>query len=166
MNAKTLILTLLIHSSVLAQNSSDRIIEYKSYDDSLYSLLIFDFKSNYSFFIDYSSPNIKQSEGSFDLSTYDSIQMYSDTIFLYQSPIDGTAWPVIQQFHSMKMGIWKYYYSNGKLHYYGNYNQNLKEGEWKYLSDNGELQIIRIYSKGKIESEKIVAKGSYLHPEK
>lgn len=157
---------LLLHSCLLAQNSSDRVIDYKTYDDSLYSLLIFDFQSNYSFFIDYYKPNVKQSEGSFDLSTYDSIQTYPDTIFLYQSPIDGTTWPVVQRFHSMKMGIWKYYYSNGKLHYTGNYNQNLKEGEWKYFSDNGELQIIRIYSKGQIVDEKIVAKGSYIYPEK
>ena len=66
----------------------------------------------------------------------------------------------------MKMGIWKYYYSNGKLHYTGNYNQNLKDGEWKYFSDKGELQIIRIYSKGHIVDEKIVAKGSYIYHKK
>lgn len=161
-----LIFTLLLNSMVIAQSSKDRIIEYKSNNDSIYCLLIMDFESDFSLYIDYYAPNVKQSEGSFDLTTYNTQKTYSDTIFLYQSPFDGTTWSKTHVFHAMKKGSWKYYYSNGKLQCFGNYDQNLKEGEWNYFGDDGELQIVRIYHKGNIMIEKIVAKGSYLYPEK
>nr|WP_294862484.1 hypothetical protein [uncultured Fluviicola sp.] len=149
----------------MAQNTNHKIIETKTFNDSLYSLLIIDFENDYSLFVEYYEPNVKQSEGSFDLRSYDSLNTFSDTVFLYQSPVDGTTWPIIQKFHSKKRGVWKYYYSNGNLHYLGNYENNLKEGEWKYYSDEGELQITRIYKGGRIISQQIVSNESFIIPE-
>lgn len=163
---KIIVFILLFHSGAIAQNPQDRIMEYKAHEDSLYSLLILDFASDYSLFTDYSSPGIKQCEGSFDLTTYDSLKRYTDTVFFYQSPVDGTVSPVVQEFHVMKKGGWKYYYSNGKLHYLGNYERNVRSGEWKFYSDDGELQLIRHYREGKIIREKLVGNGRGVYPER
>lgn len=163
---KIVFFALLFHSSTIAQNAKERIIEYRAHTDSLYSLLILDFESNYSLFTDYHKPKIKACEGSFDLTSYDPLKKYTDTVYFYQSPVDGTVSPVVHEFHSMKKGLWKYYYSNGKLHYQGNYERNFRSGEWKFYGDDGELQIIRNYKDGKMVYEQVVAKGSYLYPER
>lgn len=165
MRLKSIIITLMVHTCLVAQNSESRIIEYQVKNDSINKLLIYDFSSGYSLFIDYYIPNVKQTEGSFDLTTYDSLQFYTDTIQLLQSPIDGTTWQIVHEFHAMKSGLWSYYYSNGILHCQGNYYRNLREGEWKYYSDKGELQICRVYSAGKILSQKILKDDVYLIPD-
>lgn len=161
-------LVFIVFVSSFAQNSkgNTRILEIKSFDDSLFTFLIFDFEKKYSYYIDYYEPSVLQTEGGFDIATFDSTLLYSDTISLFHSPVDGVMWPVIHKFHAKKLGEWKYYYSNGRIHYSGSYTDNLKNGEWLYYSDSGELQIKRIFLNGRVISQNVLTKNSFVIPER
>ncbi len=150
--------------SLTAKSSNDKIINVRIWEDSLYSIFFIDFEANYSFYRDFYSPGIKQSEGRFSVITYDTTQTFYDAIFLVQTPVDGTMEMLEHEFHAQKQGLWIYYYSNGQILYKVNYDQNLKHGNWEYYSDKGDIQIIRTYNKGVMVEEKIVAKGIYINP--
>lgn len=51
-------------------------------------------------------------------------------------------------------GVWKFYWSNGKLSEKGNYSSWKKDGVWKKYREDGSLDTVLTYDKGRLLKEK------------
>ena len=51
-------------------------------------------------------------------------------------------------------GVWKFYWSNGKLSEEGHYTSWKKDGVWKKYREDGSLDIILTYDKGRLLKER------------